>query len=80
MVRTQIQLTEEQAHRLKRLAAERGVSQATIVREALDQILDRDDRAARWDRAMEAVERGGFRSGLADVSVEHDAYLAEDFA
>ena len=40
MVRTQIQLTEEQAEGLKRLAAERGVSMAELVRQSVQRLLE----------------------------------------
>ncbi len=79
MIRTQIQLTEEQARQLKRLAAERGVSLAEVVRQAIDRTLEQDERAIRWDRALEAVRRSHFRSGKSDISERHDEYLAEDF-
>ncbi len=74
MVRTQIQLTEEQAERLRRLAADRGVSMAALIREAVDVIASRDDVDARWDRAMEAVGCGA--SGGGDIATEHDRHLA----
>ena len=41
MVRTQIQLTEEQAAQLKELAHESNESIAAIIRKALDQFLDK---------------------------------------
>jgi hypothetical protein len=78
MIRTQVQLTEEQARALRRRAAERGVSMATLVREAVDRILEDDDRETRWARAMSVV--GKYRSGKKDIAVRHDEYLAEDFA
>jgi Ribbon-helix-helix protein, copG family len=79
MIRTQIQLTEEQAAKAKRLAAERGVSMAEVIRELIDREPDRDDRTERFARALAAVKRGGFRDrgGKTDVSLEHDRYLAE---
>ncbi|MGZ8631593.1 MAG: ribbon-helix-helix domain-containing protein [Actinomycetota bacterium] len=79
MIRTQIQLTEEQAEKAKRLAAERGVSMAEVIRELIDRAPERDDRAERFARALAAVKRGGFRDreGKTDVSVRHDEYLAE---
>jgi hypothetical protein len=79
MIRTQIQLTEEQADKAKRLAAERGVSMAEVIRQLLDATPERDDRAERFARALAAVERGGFRDreGKTDVSLHHDEYLAE---
>ena len=76
MVRTQIQLTEEQSILLKRVATERGVSMAQIIREAIDRHLGVPDRLTRRQRAVEAI--GGFRSGRSDVSAEHDRYLAAD--
>ena len=75
MIRTQIQLTEEQARELKRRAAARGVSMATLIREAVDRALGSDDDARRRERAVAAI--GGFRSGRTDVSAEHDRYLAD---
>lgn len=79
MVRTQIQLTEEQVRRLKRRAAERGVSMAALIREAIDEAGRHNGRRNRRERMIEAVERGRYRSGLNDVSVEHDEYLADAF-
>jgi hypothetical protein len=39
MIRTQIQLTEEQARRLKAMAAERGTSVAELIRQGVDDLL-----------------------------------------
>ena len=79
MIRTQIQLTEAQAEKAKRLAAERGVSMAEVIRELIDREPEGDDRAERFARALAAIERGGFRDrqGKTDVSLEHDRHLAE---
>lgn len=75
MIRTQIQLTESQVRRLKQLATERGVSIAALIREAVDRhIVGRDPQSVR-ERAVNSI--GGFRSGLPDVSEEHDRYLAK---
>lgn len=78
MIRTQVQLTEGQATKLKRLAVERGVSMAEVIRDAIDGLPERDDRADRWKRAL-AVARRGYRDrdGASDVSTRHDEYLAE---
>jgi hypothetical protein len=79
MERTQISLEPEQAERLRRLARERGVSMAHLVREAVDRayggVLAPPTRAELWERAMAAVGCGS--SGLADVSERHDDYLDE---
>ena len=75
MIRTQVQLTDEQAAALRRLAHERGVSLAALIREAVErQIAAADDP---WERAARAV--GAFSSGKTDVSEEHDRYLADAF-
>lgn len=78
MIRTQIQLTEHQAAKLKRLAAERDVSMAEVIRDAVDRLPDRDDRAERFARALAAIRANRFRDreGKTDVSVRHDEYLA----
>ena len=78
MIRTQISLTERQMRRLRRVAADRGVSMATVIREAIDAYVP-DDDAARSARAARVLAAAGrFDSGLEDVSERHDDYLAED--
>lgn len=77
MIRTQISLTERQARRVRRLAADRGVSMATVIREAVEVYVP-DDEPARSARAARVLTAGTFDSGLADVSERHDDYLAED--
>lgn len=73
MVRTQIQLTEEQAKALKRMAARLGVSIAELVRRGVDAILKSSAEVSpeeRRRRAMAAV--GKFHSGRNDMSSRHD--------
>jgi Arc/MetJ-type ribon-helix-helix transcriptional regulator len=79
MIRTQIQLTEEQMAKLKRIADERGVSMAEVVRDAVEQLPDRDDRRERFERAIHALRASHFHDveGKTDVSVRHDEYLAD---
>lgn len=77
MVRTQIQLEDEQYRALKKCAAARSVSMAELVRESVDALLRREDRERRWGVLWEAV--GSCRDAAADgsVSVRHDDHLAE---
>lgn len=76
MVRTQVQLTDDQASRLRRLAAERGVSVAALVREGVDRVLGENPADAAWERALSVV--GAFHGGAGEpVSEEHDRYLGE---
>lgn len=75
MVRTIVQLTEEQAARLDRAARRRGVSKAAVVREALDSVLAPEEGGAELERALRAAGSGA--SGVADLAERHDDYLAE---
>jgi predicted transcriptional regulator len=81
VIRTQIQLTEEQDQRLRQLAAKRRCSLAEVIRQALDQYVEqirgREDDVGRKHRALAAI--GKYSGGQADVSREHDEYLAEAF-
>ena len=81
MIRTQIQLTEEQAAAAKELAQREGRSLADIVRESLDHHLRSRgavDRVELKRRALAAP--GRFRSGSSDLATAHDRHLAEAFA
>jgi predicted transcriptional regulator len=64
MVRTHIQLREDQAAAIKRLVHERSVSMAAVIRDAVDQYVERESDLSlddRWQRSLAAV--GGFHSG-----------------
>ena len=77
MVRTQIQITDEQALMLKRLAATEGVSMAMLIRRSIDQFVQQRgdvNLAIRKQRALAIV--GKYASQDSDVSQEHDRYLA----
>jgi predicted transcriptional regulator len=80
MERTQISLTSEQAHRLRRLARRRRTSMAALIREAIDRVhpdSESDDLEAQWRRALASV--GGGHSGHRDISQRHDDYLGDAF-
>ena len=81
MVRTQIQLTDQQARRLRAEARNRGLSLAEIIRRYVEKGLsdDTSDRGALYDRAARVVGRFGDRRGARDVSSKHDRYLGEAF-
>ncbi len=76
MIRTQVQLTQEQFAALKREAVDRGISMAEVIRRALEQELERGKRREARQRMIASI--GGFRSGLRDVARRHDDYLGED--
>lgn len=77
MIRTQVQLTEDQTRKVKELAQHEGTSISEVIRQALDRRLEECDDSKKWERAL--AIGGRFNSGLHDVSVRHDDYLAEDF-
>ena len=80
LVRTQIQLDERQAERLKSVAASRGLSMAEWIRRAVDSALLSGGLADKEDQRRRAIAASGrFASGVTDISVEHDKYLAEAF-
>ncbi|HLG08387.1 MAG TPA: ribbon-helix-helix protein, CopG family [Gaiellaceae bacterium] len=76
MVRTQIQLTEQQARALRRVAASRGMSMAAVIREVLDRALT-TSHDAKVERALAVV--GRFSSGATTVSRDHDRELERAF-
>ena len=77
MIRTQVQLTDEQAQALKALSAKTGLSIAELVRRALVPML-RDGLTGDAERRRRATEIvGRFHSGKTDIAREHDRYLAE---
>jgi hypothetical protein len=77
VIRTQISMTEEQAEGLRRLAAARRRSQAALLRDALDALLEADRRERRLERARRSI--GAFSSGYSNTSEDHDEALVEAF-
>jgi hypothetical protein len=77
MVRTQIQLTKEQAAELKRIAAERGVSVAQVVREGVEAEIRASRRPSREELKRRALALPSFRSDVSDLSRRHDDYFVE---
>nr|MBA3365786.1 CopG family transcriptional regulator [Actinomycetota bacterium] len=54
------------------------VSMAALIRDAVGAILRGESRDARWVRAWTVV--GKHASAERNLAVEHDRYLAEDYA
>jgi hypothetical protein len=81
MIRTQIQLTERQARRLRTRARERGVSVAELIRRCVEASLSEEEpnRAELYARASRLAGRFEDRKGATDLSRRHDEYLDEAF-
>jgi len=78
MIRTQIQLTEQQVELLKATAARRGVSMAELIRQSIDHLLEKTDVPSTKElRQKAAAAAGRFRSGKGNVSIRHDDYLVD---
>ncbi len=79
MIRTQVQLEDDQMAWLKSKAKERGVSISKLFRESVElysKVMTKTPEDKK-KRAMMAM--GKFSSGKTDVSAKHDSYLAEAF-
>ena len=79
MVRTQIQLTDEQYRALKELSHLTHEPVAAVIRKAIDQLLvtRKPDRTALYRQAMSIA--GKYRAGQPDISVDHDRYLEDAY-
>jgi hypothetical protein len=74
MHRTQISLTADQQRSLVRLAELRGVSQAAVLRDAIDELVDDDRRFRRIAAARASI--GAFSSG-ASAEIDLDAAFVD---
>lgn len=80
MVRTQIQLPEQQVSTLKRLALQQHVSMAELIRRAVDLFTSSPEAGSMQERRQRALAVAGrFHSGQEDIAAKHDDYLAEAF-
>ena len=81
MVRTQIQLTEDQAQMLRELSLAGNESVAALIRKAIDRFLVTGtgipNRAAQYRQALSLA--GKYETAQPDIAVEHDRYLDEAF-
>ncbi len=80
MVRTQIQLTEEQSNRLKVSAARQKISVAELIRKGVDMALAQESGFSGEEVVRRAIQAAGrFHSSRSDVSRRHDDYLSEAY-
>lgn len=77
MIRTQIQIEDDQIEWLRGKAKARGVSVSQLIREGVAFFRAHEERfhGDKKSRALAAV--GRFSSHVSDVSERHDHYLAE---
>ncbi len=80
LVRTQVQLTKEQARDLKAQARSEERSMADLVRESVAEYLARRPMRDRRELIRRARDLAGrYHSGCPDVAENHDRYLEDAF-
>ena len=77
MIRTQIQITSEQARALKRLAAREGKSVAELIRISVDSMLRAGGIKDQDDLRRKAIAAAGKLNGPENLAANHDDFLAE---
>ena len=88
MIRTMVQLTEEQLKALKELAKARKTSVASLVRESVEQYVTsatkettREEKRLRALEFVRKIEAGEIQfrdiEGKTDLSINHDDYFVE---
>jgi len=77
MIRTQIQITSEQARALKRRAAKEGKSIAELIRISLDDMLRAGGIKNQEILRRKASAAAGKLHGPNDLTERHDDYVAE---
>jgi hypothetical protein len=77
MIRTQIQITPEQARALKRLAAREGKSVAELIRISVDSMLRTGGIKDQDDLRGKAIAAAGKLNGPENLAAKHDDFLAE---
>ena len=79
MLRTQIQIEEDQIQWLRDKAKQRGVSVSQLIREGVEFYRKHEDRLPENQKRKALAAIGRFSSGLSDTSEKHDDYLAKAF-
>jgi hypothetical protein len=77
MIRTQIQITPEQARALKRLAAREGKSVAELIRISVNEMLRMGGIQDPDDLRRRAIAAAGKLNGPENLAADHDNFLAE---
>lgn len=80
MVRTQVQLTPQQAAALRERAASEKVSVSELIRRSVDALLAHNQPDGRVERKQRASAAIGFlKDGPVDLAERHDEYLADAY-
>lgn len=79
MIRTQIQITEEQASWLKQRASEENSSMAEVIRKCLDRMILKEGFTSQDELRQRAIQSAGALQGPADLASHHDQHLVDTY-
>lgn len=80
MIRTQIQIEEDQIEWLRAESRSRGVSISHLIREGINLFRADQRRFPEGKKARALAAVGRFSSAMSDVSEQHDGYLSTSLA
>ncbi len=73
--RTQVYFPEELYNKVERKAKKNSKSAAAIIREAVEEYLEKKEKEIDWDNDPIWKLVGIIESGVDDLSVNHDEYI-----
>jgi hypothetical protein len=81
MIRTQVQLTEQQVRQLRAMARRGGVAFAEVVRRCVDAALHEEgtDLSSLYAEAASLIGAFEDRDGATDLARRHDRHLEEAY-
>jgi hypothetical protein len=77
MIRTQIQITNEQARALKQMSAREGKSVAELIRISVDALIRSGGIKDQDQLRQRAILAAGKLNGPENLAADHDNFLAE---
>jgi len=77
MIRTQIEIEDQQMQWLKTVSQETGVAVSQIIRDSISLFREHEERSRLRKKASASARN--FASGISDISERHDDYLAEAY-
>ncbi len=80
MIRTQVQIKEDQINWLRSKARDKGVSVSQLIREGIDLYRSQEESLPKEKMRKALAAVGRFSSGLSDISARHDEYLSDAYS
>jgi len=77
MIRTQIQIEPSTYEEVKQRALKWKCSISEVIRRSVVESLAQSQLEDKWEESLKAA--GRYKSGLRDLSSNHDAYIADEW-